>query len=110
MSAAIDALFTQAELVSQSAGHGRTFLILSGPLAGQSFLGSVITQTLFDPGSPLGADPREAWMLEVILPGPALSLNHRIQDGSDIWKIVKIQAPSYVTRSYEIVKVEAVDQ
>lgn len=109
MSAAIDVLFTQGEALTQATGHGRTFLILSGPLAGTSFAGTLHTEAMIDPDMGLGSDPREGWMLDVILPGPALGLNDRIQEGSDTWKIVRLPNPSYITASYEVIKVEPQD-
>lgn len=108
MGAPIDELFTQAELVSQDTGHGRSFLHLT---SGLPFTGTMHLQSMLDANSDLGADPREAWQLEVILPGPAFVRGDRFKDvqGGSIWEIAALPNPSYITQSYEVVLVENID-
>ena len=110
MSADIDQLFAQTELIAQATGHGRTFLILSGSLAGQTFTGTLALKSMIDPSSDLGVDPREVWVLEFISPGPVLKPDDRLRepDGA-VWAIANLPNPSYITDSYEVVKVEAID-
>lgn len=109
MGAAVDMLFTSGELQIQATGQGRTFFILTGPQAGLSFVGTLRTETMIDASMTLGADAREAWILDVVLPGPALTLNDKIQEGPDTWKVVRVPNPTYITATWEVVKVEAKD-
>lgn len=117
MGAAIDVILSQAERFSLAAGHGRAFLILSGPSAGDplpSFQASLTWKMLLDPPSELGSDPREAWVIDILLSDPMASIPDRgdqlkeLPEGT-IWEVIAIAGGDKVTRSLVVKKMEAID-
>lgn len=107
MSAAIDSLFRQGVKSIQACGYRRTFKILTGALAGQSFVGTIVIGQTIDPDMPLGSDLREASFLDVLNDEcPALEIQNQIKEGNAIWKVVKrVDNPVDVEVRYEVVKV-----
>lgn len=110
----LDELQAQAEDVSLAMGHGRTFLILSGPSAGLNSTGTLQWRTLLDPPSELGPDPREAWVLDIPFSDPSASILNRgdqlkeLPEGT-IWEVIAIAGGDKISRSLVVKKVEAID-
>ena len=104
---AIDALFRQGVKHIQACGYKRSFKVLTGDSAGQTFFGTIVTGQTVDIDMPLGSDIREASFLDVLNDEvPALESQDRIKDGSTVWKLVKrVDNPVDVEVRFEIVKV-----
>lgn len=117
MGSLLDNIQAQAEIVSLAMGHGRTFLILSGPSSGDplpGFQASLTWKMLLDPPSELGPDPREAWVLDIPLSDPMALTPDRgdqlkeLPEGT-IWEVIAIAGGDKITRSLVVKKMEAID-
>lgn len=117
MGSLFDILQDQAESNLLAVGHGRTFLILSGPSAGDpapSFQGSLAKKMLVTPPSELRPDPREAWVLDIPLYDPMALVPDRgdqlkeLPEGI-IWEVIAFDLGDKTTRSLIVKKMEAID-
>jgi hypothetical protein len=94
--ALIEGFRTQLEL------YGKSMQSLS--TANVTFTALLQVAPPFDPNTPLGEDPREKVIMEVLSPGPALSLNDRVQEvGNDdsTWLVVWRDAnPAHIVARY----------
>lgn len=107
MSAAVDRYFRQGVKSIQAGGFRRSFKVLTGASAGQSFVGTIVVGQTIDPDMPLGSDLREASFLDVLSGDvPTLESSDRIQEGATVWKLVKrVDNPVDVEVRFEVAKV-----
>lgn len=118
-----ETLFRQGAQTRRDLGHGRTFTILTGTLAGQTFVGTRHRQGMDDPGMELGTDKRGIWILEIVYPGPmlqggdgeyhsligTLTGGDKLKEGEWVFTVTDLPDDIFSTASYKINRQETFD-